>query len=58
MCVCRADLDPIYFCELIDVCDVKDDGDAKITSLKVPAIVNYGRSCDLAAAVIYVCLYR
>ena len=31
----RADLDPIYYCELLHLCPVKDDGDAKITSLTV-----------------------
>jgi len=31
----RADLDPIYFCELITVCPVNDNGDATIKSLKV-----------------------
>ena len=31
----RADLDPVYFCELVRLCPIKDDGDAKITSLTV-----------------------
>lgn len=31
----RADLDPIYFCELLKTCPIKDDGDAKITSFTV-----------------------
>lgn len=31
----KADLDPIYFCELVKVCKVFDGGDAKITSLTV-----------------------
>lgn len=30
-----ADLDPIYFCELLKVCHVFDGGDATITSLEV-----------------------
>ena len=33
--VCRADLDPIYYCELLRACPIKDNGDAKITSLTV-----------------------
>ena len=41
----RADLDPIYYCELLNVCAIKDDGDAKITSLVVkPSIVPYGET--------------
>ena len=32
---CRADLDPIYYCELLKACEVKDDGDATIQSLTV-----------------------
>lgn len=37
MCVemIRADLDPIYYCELLKVCAVNDDGDATILSLNV-----------------------
>nr|XP_022329160.1 countin-1-like [Crassostrea virginica] len=31
----EADLDPIYFCELLKACPIKDDGDAKITSFTV-----------------------
>lgn len=31
----KADLDPIYLCELLKTCPVKDDGDAKITSFAV-----------------------
>ncbi|OPL20781.1 hypothetical protein AM593_09895, partial [Mytilus galloprovincialis] len=31
----EADLDPIYFCEEMNLCPVKDDGDAKITQLSV-----------------------
>ncbi|XP_035680752.1 countin-1-like isoform X1 [Branchiostoma floridae] len=31
----NADLDPIYYCELLKQCTIKDDGDAKITSLDV-----------------------
>ncbi|CAC5419551.1 unnamed protein product [Mytilus coruscus] len=31
----KADLDPIYFCEEMNLCPVKDDGDAKITQLSV-----------------------
>ena len=33
--LCRADLDPIYYCELMKVCPIKDDGDATITALNV-----------------------
>ena len=41
----RADLDPIYYCELLKTCVVKDDGDAKIQSLTVkPVVVPYGQS--------------
>ena len=39
----RADLDPIYYCELLKTCTVKDDGDAKINSVVVsPEPVVYG----------------
>ncbi|KAI8505679.1 hypothetical protein Bbelb_168680 [Branchiostoma belcheri] len=31
----KADLDPIYYCELLKQCTIKDDGDAKITTLSV-----------------------
>ncbi|XP_064603681.1 countin-1-like [Liolophura sinensis] len=31
----KADLDPIYFCELLKVCPIFDNGDAKITMLSV-----------------------
>ena len=31
----RADLDPIYYCELLRACPVNDNGDAKITSVTV-----------------------
>lgn len=31
----EADLDPIYYCELLKACPVKDNGDAKITSVTV-----------------------
>ncbi|XP_071080031.1 countin-3-like [Haliotis cracherodii] len=31
----KADLDPIYFCELLNVCPIFDDGDAKITELAI-----------------------
>ena len=43
--ICRADLDPIYFCELATLCKVKDDGDAKIIALTVnPKTVDYGET--------------
>lgn len=31
----RADLDPIYYCELLKVCAVNDQSDVKITKLAV-----------------------
>lgn len=31
----KADLDPIYFCELLRICPIFDNGDAKITTLAV-----------------------
>lgn len=31
----QADLDPIYYCELLKQCKINDSGDAKITDLKV-----------------------
>lgn len=31
----KADLDPIYYCELLKACPIKDNGDASITSLQV-----------------------
>jgi hypothetical protein len=39
----KADLDPIYYCELLKICPVKDDGDAHILSFVVkPHDVVYG----------------
>ena len=39
----RADIDPIYYCELLNTCPIKDDGDAMINSFIVsPKIVPYG----------------
>ena len=41
----RADLDPIYYCELLKECEIKDDGDASILSLSVnPSTVQQGIS--------------
>lgn len=38
-------MDPIYYCELLKTCTVKDDGDAKINSIIVsPQTVDYGNS--------------
>lgn len=34
----QADLDPIYYCELLKTCAIKDDGDATITSFTVAPI--------------------
>ncbi|XP_065890314.1 countin-3-like isoform X2 [Dysidea avara] len=31
----KADLDPIYYCELLDQCEVNDNGDAKFTNVSV-----------------------
>jgi hypothetical protein len=31
----NADLDPIYYCELLKVCQVNDNGDAKIQSFSI-----------------------
>ena len=31
----RADLDPIYYCELLDVCAINDNGDAQILNATV-----------------------
>ena len=31
----RADLDPIYYCELLKTCPINDNGDCKITSFTV-----------------------
>lgn len=40
----RSDLDPIYYCELLRACPVKDDGDAHILSFIVkPTDVVYGK---------------
>ena len=45
---CSADLDPIYFCELLKACPVDDYGDAEILSLKVnPNTVHKGRDTSL-----------
>ena len=35
MCFCRINIDPIYYCELLDVCAINDNGDAKITDASV-----------------------
>ena len=41
----RADIDPIYYCELLNECPIKDDADAKINSFIVsPNIVPYGET--------------
>ena len=41
---CRADLDPIYYCELLKVCPIFDKGDATILSLNVtPKAVPKGK---------------
>lgn len=41
---CRSDLDPIYYCELLRACPVKDNGDAHILSFIVkPKDVEYGK---------------
>ena len=34
-CIYRADLDPIYYCELLDQCKYNDNGDATITNATV-----------------------
>lgn len=40
-----ADLDPIYYCELLRTCAINDHGDAHITSLKVvPVQVEKGET--------------
>ncbi|XP_065180457.1 countin-1-like [Sycon ciliatum] len=45
----NADLDPIYFCELLKVCKIVDNGDAKFTSLEVhPATGRRGRTFAIA----------
>ena len=31
----KADLDPIYFCELLNLCKINDNGDAKITKFDI-----------------------
>ena len=31
----RADLDPIYYCELLKSCKIKDDGDATINNFQI-----------------------
>jgi hypothetical protein len=31
----KADLDPIYYCELLKSCQIKDDGDASITRFDI-----------------------
>lgn len=46
-----ADLDPIYYCELLKTCVIKDDGDAKIQSLTVkPVVVPYGSDFEIDMA--------
>ena len=46
-CFCRADLDPIYYCELLDVCAINDSGDAKITDASVMAKSGPQGNCQL-----------
>ena len=53
----RADLDPIYYCELLRACPVKDDGDAEINSVVVhPRTVPKGNK-NLLLAMIIISLY-
>jgi len=33
--IIKADIDPIYYCQLVDMCPIKDDGDAKFTNFGV-----------------------
>ena len=57
----RADLDPIYYCELLKLCPVKDDGDAKINSVVVhPRTVPKGNKNLLSAMniIIHFIVYR
>ena len=43
----RADLDPIYYCELLETCAIKDDGDAKINSVIIdPQTVVRGETAE------------
>lgn len=45
--LCRADLDPIYYCELLETCAIKDDGDAKINSVVIdPQTVVRGEAAE------------
>ena len=32
---CRLDIDPIYICEIVKLCPIFDQGDAKISQLDV-----------------------
>ena len=42
----RADLDPIYYCELIPACPVNDNGDAKFTSFTASPTSGPQGICD------------
>ncbi|XP_003383827.1 PREDICTED: countin-1-like [Amphimedon queenslandica] len=45
----EADLDPIYYCELLNQCEIKDDGDATITDLTVkPKLVPRGSTFEIS----------
>lgn len=47
----EADLDPIYYCELLTACEVKDDGDATILSFSVkPSAVPRGSTFNISVA--------
>ena len=38
LCPPRADLDPIYFCELLKTCPINDHGDATIKDLSITPV--------------------
>lgn len=51
----RADLDPIYYCELLKACPIIDNGDASVVSFKItPNPVPRGTYTHLHFCVLYV----
>lgn len=54
----RADLDPIYYCELIPACPVNDHGDAKFTSFTAtPQSGPQGTCTTSITDIVYMVLY-
>ena len=51
----RADLDPIYYCELLDQCAINDHGDATITNATaIPKSGPQGPDDKLVTQIIFI----